>query len=61
MRAGDPPQRRDRELPSAMQSTKTATTIAKVKWEAPSERAPIRFRVVWMHIIAKPESRTTTA
>ena len=48
-------------LPSAMQSTKTATTIAKVKWEAPSERAPIRFRVVWMHIIAKPASRTTSA
>ena len=49
------------KLPSAMQSTKTATTIAKVKWEAPSESAPIRFSVVWMHIIAKPDSSTTAA
>ena len=33
-------------LPAAMQSTNTATTMAKVKWEEPSERAATRFKMV---------------
>ena len=48
-------------LPSAIHSTKTATTIAKVNWEEPKARPPIRLKVVCSVIIANPASRATAA
>jgi hypothetical protein len=48
-------------LPNAMQSTKTATTIAKVKGDDPSERPPIRIRTACTVIMAKPTRSATAA
>ena len=44
-----------------MQSTNTATTIEKVKFDEPSESPPTRISTVWKHIAAKPTSSATTA
>ena len=49
------------KLPRAMQSTKTATTIEKVKCEEPKERPPSRISTVCSVIIAKPTSRAAAA
>jgi hypothetical protein len=48
-------------LPRAIESTKTATTMAKVKWEEPKARHPIRLSVVCTAIMAKPPSSATVA
>ncbi len=48
-------------LPSAMEKTNVATTMEKVKWEAPRASAPRRFSAVCSDIIAKPESSAAAA
>ena len=48
-------------LPSAMQSTKTATTVAKVKSDAPRAWLPRRISAVCTVIIAKPSRQATAA
>jgi hypothetical protein len=48
-------------MPSAMQSTKTATTMAKVKGDEPSESPPIRISTACTAIMAKPTSSATAA
>ncbi len=48
-------------LPSAMQSTKTATTMAKVKGDEPSESPPRRIRTACTAIMAKPTRSATAA
>ena len=44
-----------------MQSTNTATTMAKMKWEGPKARPPTRISTVWTAIMAKPSSRAAAA
>ena len=44
-----------------MQSTKIATTIAKLNWEGPNERPATRITLVWTTIIAKPTSAAIAA
>ncbi len=48
-------------LPNAMEKTNEATTMEKVKWEAPSASAPRRFSAVCSDIMAKPESSAAAA
>ena len=48
-------------LPSAIHATKTATIDANVNCEAPNASAPMRLKVVWSAIIAKPANSETLA
>ena len=49
------------KLPSAIASTKTATTIENVNWDEPMASMPRRMKVVCIVIMAKPVSRATVA